>query len=149
MQIDFGKHPGKSSQYVTLKDPSYVRWMFSKENPNGQLLSLIREAKRHIQDLDGKPFSGSCSACKSPATRASVYSNSISLVCWCESCSPYSLGAPDGKLTIIRTYLQALRHVEFTGGSNKAFQAAIIKELVRVKGGPKTLTQAAMLKFLP
>ncbi len=148
MQVTFGKYVGKSSQFLVLKEPGYIRWALG-QSANGPMAKLQAEAKRHIHDFDAKPFKAVCAECKQPAVRATAYQNNTDLVAWCANCDPYSLGANSGKLTVLTTWSQALRHVEFTCANRKGDQAAIIKELGRLKGAPARLGDVQAVSFLP
>lgn len=148
MQVTFGKHASKSSQFLVLKEPGYVRWALA-QSASGPMSKLQAEAKRHIKDLDAKPFKAVCAMCKQPAVRASAYQNNTDLYPWCATCDPYSLGADSGKLSMLTTWSQALWHVEFTCGDRKGDQAAIIAELARLKGAPARLGNAQATAFLP
>jgi hypothetical protein len=150
MKFSVGKHSGKDTRYVLLKDPDYVRWTLNQANLSGGLLAARKDLQLKKAQFDAKPFVAKCFGnCKKPSTRASVYLGSPDLFVWCDSCDPYSRGALQGKLDIVRSYDDALKHVEYTCGNNKAYMKDIIRQLATAKGMPARFTASAISNFLP
>lgn len=108
----------------------------------------VDEFKRLIAKFDARPFETPCAGCGATATRASAYRNSSSLMFWCDNCDPYSSGADRGKLTMIRTYQEALRHVGGTFTAPRTEKRNIILALAHGKGLAKRLTEDAAKAFL-
>jgi hypothetical protein len=113
LQVTLGKYKGKSVELLVLKEPDYVNWLLA-QNLSGPLLAVKKRAQSLIAQFDAKPVQKKCSAqtCGNLATRATVYSNNLSPYWWCANCDPYQFGANAGKLQILRTYSDALLHVE-------------------------------------
>lgn len=137
MIVRFGKHSGKTVEEIVLRDPDYVAWLLRQETPRGQMEAVCAEARRLIWIFDGKPFAARCSSCEATATRCSIYRGpNHGLRCWCDECDPYSAGAGPGKLEVIRTYADAVRHVTSQCSSGKTDSRRIIRELAQVKDLP-------------
>jgi hypothetical protein len=149
MVLQFGKHIGMSVERLVLTQPDYVAWMLGQEGATGQLSAARREAARLIRRFDQKPFIEPCRApgCGNVATRGSVYVGSVRLVWWCESCAPDQLGASPSKLSIIRTYLDAVSYVNMCCGGNKQALKVLIKELDRAKGLPERVSEPQAVAF--
>jgi hypothetical protein len=150
MQITFGKHRGKSSQEIAIKDGAYVKWVFD-QNASGPPLGILQvELKRLTKHLDTKPFTGKCSnhGCTRKVCRLSAYTNNESdLYPWCAICDPYSLGANSGKLSIVVTYKDMLNHVEFRCGDTKSGYDRIIRAYASSKGLPSRVGAATAAQF--
>lgn len=144
MQILSGKHVGKSSQIVTLNHPDYVVWYIS-EYPNAKLGLAFLE---HLSAFDSRPLVARCFGCKGSATRSTAYNNNVQLMHWCDQCDPYGSGAVAGKLSLIRTYFDALGHVVDTCDARKADMKLIIRGLGKAKGLPTRVTISAAEDFL-
>ena len=137
MQVTFGKHDGRSVEFLMLKEPGYVHWLI-QESPSGALLAVKHHAQSLMKKFDAKPFHRACHGrnCTASATRATVYGTSLAPYWWCDNCDPYEAGANDGKLQGVRTYGQALNHVEFYCAGRKSDYVALIKYLAEAKGLP-------------
>lgn len=141
MRFQSGPHKGKEYAQVVLRQPDAVIFQLGKY-PAGK---PAQEFDRLISVFDAKPFTATCYGCKSRATRATSYANTPNLYFWCDDCDPYDHGALPGKLTVIKTFRQAVR----TASETKGDQRLIIKNLAEAKGCPKKLTAAAAVAFLP
>jgi hypothetical protein len=151
MLVTFGKkHQGKTVESLILKEPDYIKWVLEQPNPTGGLARVKAEALRLIGIFDQKPIMGPCNGhgCKQPPVRFSAYAgNSEALYQWCDSCNPYEAGAVSGKLAEIKTYRDALRHVEWTDGGVKSGYKAIVKAMALRKGLPKRSGDAQVKAF--
>lgn len=150
MQINFGKHSGKTAEEVVVKHASYVSWVVSQTNPNAQMSALQKEFDRLITVLDSRPFVGKCSStgCKNPVTNLTAYLNNDSdLYRWCDHCDPYSSGANAGKLTKVRTYADVMRHAQFSCGNTNGSYDRIVKALAKMKGLPARVSSATAIRF--
>ena len=150
MLVTFGKHQGNTVETLVLKQPDYIKWVLEQPNPSGGLGRVRTEALRIIGIFDHKPILGTCNGhgCKRPPVRFSAYAgNSETLYQWCGSCDPYEAGAVSGKLAEIKTYRDALRHIEWTDGGVKAGYKAIVKAMALRKGLPKRSGGAQVTAF--
>lgn len=148
MKVNFGKHTGKSVESLILKEPGYINWALGNRDASGALLSVKREAERLIAIFDQKPFSVKCFGCrKNISSRISLYSGGVSVFCWCDNCDPYSQGAFDGRLSIVKTYKHILQHVELTcDNSNDSFKT-IVRAVAELKGLPKRVGEKQAREF--
>ena len=146
MIIQSGKHEGKSTQELFLKEPGWVQFFVTK-NPTSK---LALEFKRHDKALTAKPFVEKCFKCKAQATRLSFYAgNARGPMAWCDTCDPHSIGARQGKLTLVKTFKQALIFVQSTCEGRRGDQRIAVRLLAEAKGLPKRVGQAAAIAFLP
>lgn len=141
MQLQSGKHKGKEYAQVVLRHADDVIYQLDTY-PTGK---PAQEFSRLIAIFDAKPFTTTCYGCKGAATRATSYASTPNLFFWCDDCDPHGQGASQGKLTVIKTFRQAVR----TASETKGDQRLIIKNLAEAKGCPKRLTAAAAVAFLP
>lgn len=149
MYLKFGKYSDKSVEMVILKDPAYISWVLTERNPAGRLAIIKTEVQRLIRIFNAKPFLRNCQGreCTKPVTCISVYSDYVyAPMWWCDDCNPYQLGARDGKLSLIKTYHDALLH-------HMRFQKpkSALKDLVRTmaveKGLPKCVGEKDAEEF--
>lgn len=146
MIIQSGSNQGKSTQELVLKQPDWVQFFLGK-NKSGKVAAELRG---HIVALDSKDFVETCSRCNATATRMSLYArNALLPYFWCEDCDPYSMGANKGKLTMVRTYTQAVRFVDNSCQSRRTDKRALIRSLAEAKGLPKRVGAATAIAFLP
>lgn len=146
MIIGTGDHAGKSTQEMFLKLPDWVQF-FVRKNPDSKISD---EFRRHDKSLTAKPFTEKCNKCEGVATRLSFYAGNASLgIAWCDSCDPYSLAARQGKLTIIKTFRQALAFVDSTCKGRRSDKRTIVRRLAEAKGFPKRAGQSITIAFLP
>lgn len=151
MHINFGKHKGKSSHEVLVKQSAYVRHVLGEQGLTGPLARLQDELRRLIPKIDAKPFAGSCSApgCVRPPTRSTAYvGDDASLYLWCADCDPGSMGAERGKLQVVLTYADALRHVLYNCGGTTAGYNRMGRAYAVAKGLPKRVSSATARAFL-
>lgn len=115
MIIDFGNcQNGKSVEMVMLKAPWYVRWVLDQEKPYGKLLVVRNEMTRLMDVFDAKPILRKCTTpeCERVVTRASGYKDNVAILrWWCDECDPFLGGALLNKVSLIRTYEDALDHI--------------------------------------
>jgi hypothetical protein len=136
--ITFGKYKGETIAKLILKEPGYVKWMLEESDASGPMARVVAEVKRLIKVFDEKPLIVSCSGsrCQRRATRCSAYRGSPDLLQWCDECDMYDAGAVGGRLTEVRTYRDALKHIEFTDNGTTTGYRDIIKSLAKRKGLP-------------
>lgn len=148
MQISVGKHRGTPIEILVLKEPDYVTWMLNSVSASGGLMTARAEAARLVRFFDAKAFVEDCNVpdCTNLSTRLSAYRGSVQTVPWCESCNLYSLGASAGKLSVVRTYRDAVDHVMISSGRRADLQA-VIKSLARAKGLPARVGHAQAEAF--
>lgn len=148
MKLNFGKHQGSSVAEIFFKDPGYIRWLMNT-TATGQMLAAQKVARELVGKFDSKPIDRSCHAvgCGKGASRASIYRDSLDPFWWCETCDPSQAGASDGKIQIIRTFEEALAHVEYYCKGKKSDEILAIKFLARGKGLPTRITASARAAF--
>lgn len=143
MDISSGKHQGKTSQMVVLNHPDYVVW-YIHELPNAKLSAAFDQ---HIKKMDARAFTAKCFHCKGQAARATAYEGDPGLMFWCDTCNPYGAGAVQGKLRLIRTFSDAVRHINATADGHKAFMKEIVRGLAEGKGLPKRVGESQAAAF--
>ena len=138
MKLSFGKHAEKEIEQLLIQEPQYIQWMMERPAPSGPMLGALKHVHSCLDNFDAKPFLRACSGtnCPSSATRFSIYRGSYSPWFWCSACSPYSLGAIEGRITVGATSLEAVAHVKIYGGTVESLRAAV-DALVNAKGVPK------------
>lgn len=148
MIIQVGKHKGKSVEEIVLKEPDYARWVV-QQNAGGPLLHVKDEVQRLVTIFDAKEFIKNCSGmdCSNGADCVSVYRDKIRLTFWCENCDPYQAGSIRGNLQVIKTYSQALSHVDYYCNGNKKSMKSIIIFLARSKGLPSRVGKKQAQEF--
>ena len=150
MYFKFGKHSDKSVEMIILKDPAYIAWILTVRNPKGRIPMIRIEAQRLIRIFDAKPFLRNCQEreCTKPATRLTVYTDNVyTPMWWCEDCDPYQMGARDGKLSLIKTYHDALLH-QFQFHTPKSFLKGLVRIIAVEKGLPKRVSVKEAEEFL-
>jgi hypothetical protein len=141
--MQLGKHFGKIIETLVLKEADYISWLLSKRGVTGELAAARNEARRLIRIFDQKPMVEACSTdqCPNLATRLSAYVGNMRVLAWCDACDPASFGASSKRLTMIRTYFEAIDHAMLSGGRRTAIRA-IIKSLAQAKGLPSRVGEA-------
>lgn len=150
MQVEFGKHVGKSVEFLMLKEPSYIKWVLEQQSPTGAMAKVKSYIQQLIEIFDKKPFTGKqCCAkkCKQPATRFTVYLDNLDPCWWCNTCDPYQKGANSGKLQSPINYRSALQHVELYCRNRKSDYTDIIKMISHAKSLPNRIGEAQAQKF--
>lgn len=147
MAITFGKHKGTTEEIAVFRWPDYVSWVLAQPNPTGPMIPLAARFRTLIDAVDRKPFLKRCHGCGKPATRFSLYRNDVSPYWWCNDCDPYSSGAIEGRLSVGRSYRDALNHVKYTCGNTATQARAVIRTLAEAKGLPKRLSAKAAVGF--
>lgn len=143
MRFISGKHAGLTLEEVLLKKPDFARWYTRKFADT----SHAKEFARLANVFAGKPFTVKCEGCGNTAALASAYRGSESLVFWCNSCDPYSMGANAGKLRVVRTIKDALDHIEVTAEGHRGLSRLVVKALARAKGLPKRVGEKQAVEF--
>jgi hypothetical protein len=137
MMIAFGKHAGKSLEYLILRQPDYVMWMLDQKAATDWFADAKRELRTLIASFDQKPMVIECYAdCGNCATRGSVGRGFTLPYWWCDACDPCQLGASPSSLVIIRTYLDVVGYVAMRCGGRRADLRKLIRELAHAKGLP-------------
>lgn len=149
MVVGFGKYTGRTVEYIVIREPGYIRWMFEEVKADGVLQKVKTEAQRLITRFDIKPFTQNCNAheCHSCASRFSVYIGNCVPFFWCDECDPYQAGAIDGKLRILRSYWDAVGHVRSTCDGTASEYRCLIRSIGAAKGLPDRLSSIALQKF--
>jgi hypothetical protein len=108
--------------------------MLEETDASGPMAKAAADARRLIKSFDHKALTVSCSGsrCQRPATRCSAYRGSPDLLPWCDECDIYDAGAINGRLTEVRTYAEALRHIEMTDNGTTTGYRDITRSLARV-----------------
>src|SRR5262249_945153 len=114
MLILFGKHRGKTVEYLVLREPDYVQWMLKQQEPTGPLARAVQEARRLIAAFDAKPVARGCcgTGCGKPATRCSLHVVNFRSLWWCDDCEPLPGGVPGGKLWVVKSYFDVVTYVQ-------------------------------------
>lgn len=146
MMIHFGKHKGKTTEEVVLKEPKYVAWILDQTVMNGPMAKIRPEIKRLVAHFDAKPIQERCFRCARPATRYTGGRMASSAKYWCESCDPESAGGDLAKFTVVRTYQDAVLHAAKCGGSEADYKT-VIRRFAISKGLPERSGQAQMEVF--
>src|SRR4051794_5125625 len=100
MLIKSGTHEGKTPEQVILTCPDWVEWLMH-EHPENNLVERFEDL---INIFDSKSLIEKCCKCKAKAKQASAYVNSSIIYFWCDRCDPYSAGANQGKLRLVRIF---------------------------------------------
>ena len=149
MKVGFGKHNGKSVETIILKEPSYIEWALAQASSSGTLARLKGEAQRLIAIFDAKPYRTKCygHGCSKLATRCSVYLRNVyGPMWWCDDCDPYQRGADDGKLSVVRTYRDALEHCTLFC-TNRSAVESLVRALAQAKGLPQRVSEKQSAEF--
>ena len=143
MRFKSGEFEGKTYEEVLLKHSDWAQWNIGKY-PDGV---VAKEMRRLMRAFDNKPFKEKCHGCGKPATRASTYRGSPSLMFWCDKCQPHSSGAERAKVQAVTSIREVLEHVDWTADSYRDWKRKIVRELGEAKGLPKRVSEKAALKF--
>ena len=109
MRLQSGKNAGKITEELLLKQPDWAQWMV-ENHPD----SVVSKSFRLLaKTFNARTFTEECAECGEAATRATAYRNTgDGLMFWCDDCNPYGAGAAQDTLTTIKTFGDALRHVD-------------------------------------
>ncbi|MBY3171643.1 hypothetical protein [Rhizobium laguerreae] len=143
MQIQSGRHAGKSCESMMINHPDLVQWMIEKADPS----RTKDEFKRLVTIFDRRPIEETCHGCANVATRASLYQGGDDLMFWCDGCNEYGSGANRGKLRIVTRYLEVVRMIDTFAAGNKKFKFQMIRQLARGKGLAKRMTNDNLIDF--
>jgi hypothetical protein len=150
MIIAFGKYQGKSVEWLVLNKPDYVKWVLEEPTrPGSALASAKAEALRLISIFDAKPILKPCNGCSRTAIRFTGYQgNPWCYYAWCETCDPYHRsGAVEWKLTVIRTYKEALNFIKQRCDGRRGEYRLAINTIAILKGFPERSSPAGIRKF--
>jgi hypothetical protein len=142
MRFQSGKHAGKTLDEVLLKQPDFAQW-YIRKYPDAP---AAKEFDRLMRKFDAKPFTKKC-RCGKPATGASTYQNSPSLMFWCDECPPHSSGAERGKVAAVTSIRGVLGHIDWTADGYRAWKRDIVRKLAEGKGLPKRVGEQQALAF--
>lgn len=136
MLITFGKHDGKMTAKVLLREPNWAVWAMTKKDATGALASVKKELFEDMLRFDAVAFKVECqgNGCSKTATRVSLYRDDVRPNYWCDDCDPYQLGAPPGELNIVQRYAEALKHIEDYCSAPKTAFRGLVKALAQAKG---------------
>jgi hypothetical protein len=143
MRFQSGKFKDKTYEEVLLKHSDWVQWYMGKYPDS----SVARKFVQLIRKFDKKPFVAKCEGCSRPATRASVYRNSPSLMFWCHKCQPHSSGAEKSKVQAVTTLQEVLDHIDQTANGVRAWKRKIVRQLAEGKGLPKKVGEKSAATF--
>jgi hypothetical protein len=149
MIITFGEYRGRSVEWLVLKRPDYVKWILDQPAPTWPLAGVKSEALRLISIFDAKPILKPCNGCSRTAIRFTGYQgNPWCYYAWCETCDPYHLsGAVEWKLTVIRTYKDALNFIKQRCDGRRGEYRLAINTIVILKGFPERSSPARLKEF--
>lgn len=150
MDITFGKHQGKSIETLVLKEPTYMAWIMAQSSPTEQMESVQKLAQQLASRFDNKLIINQCygKSCGNQATCCMVYLNNVtSPYWWCDHCNPYQSGANSGKLQTVRTYQDALAHVDMYCKGRVTDARSLVRSLAQAKGLPGRITESQAQKF--
>ena len=138
MIVSFGKHQGRSVEELVLREADYLVFgMWRESDSEWDILQVCKRASQLIAAFDGKPFVKPCSNpdCRRRVTRFTVYGPNIQPFFWCDHCNPYSMGASRGKIQELRTYADAVLHVQLWCPGRRTMKP-FIRSLATAKGLP-------------
>ncbi|WP_026330942.1 hypothetical protein [Agrobacterium sp. 10MFCol1.1] len=142
MEIQSGKHAGRSYEYMVLNHPDFVQWALGHGSEK-----MKGEFKRLIGIFDRRPIEHKCHSCANTATRASMYTGADGVMFWCDGCNEYGSGANRGKLRIVKTYGEVVHMIDNYAAGNKKFKFQTIRELARGKGLPQRVSASQAVSF--
>jgi hypothetical protein len=139
MKFSSRKHAGRSVTLVMLLDPGYINWALSMPRPSGEFIEIQPHIRRLAKMFDVKPYSCACSGpgCSQAPTRVSVYRESLSVMPWCDSCSPLGAGADKWKIAVLRTFAEALVYVTSQCPTPRINYAKLVRRWAHLKGLPQ------------
>jgi hypothetical protein len=143
MEMANGKHKGKTTAEIFLKEPDYAIW-YMGELPESR---AGKDLRRLEKIFDEKPLTAKCDGCSGKAIGVSGYQGGDMLYFWCAECNPTSSGAEARKLRYpINTYREVLAHVDLTRGG-ASIKKAIVRNLAEAKGLTKPLNKKKLESF--
>jgi hypothetical protein len=143
MEMMSGKHQGKTTEEILLKEPDYAVW-YMGEYPESR---AGRDFRRLEKAFDAKPFVAEC-RCGQKAVRVSGYRGSPLLMFWCAECSPTGSGAEPQKLRYpVNTYRAVLEHISLTADGYKNWKKDIVRGLAEGKGLKTPLSKKKLAAF--
>lgn len=148
MIVTIGKHKGMPAESVVLKHANYAFWVLGETKATGSLKALRSEFQRLFAILDEKPFARSCDGCERAATRASFYRNNPEVAhVWCDDCDPYSTGANNGTLTVVKDAAGVRWYVLGSCGGRASDLDVAVRTFARAKGLPTRITESKAAEF--
>ena len=176
MHVEYGPHEGKAITFVFLRYPDFVldtlmppsahtpssRPIFETREfpPKGwptetavdpaQKEALAIEFRGLMPIFDAKPIVKPClgEGCENNATCLSICRDNIDMLrWWCDDCDPCQQGAARDRIQVLRTYMDALTHIQQFCNRRKGDCRELIGEIARAKGLPKSYNEARAAKF--
>ena len=81
-------------------------------------------------------------------TRATAYRKTgRHIMFWCDISDPYGSGAVQGTLTVVKTFDDALHHIDMTCNGVRSEKRAIVRELTNGKGLSRRVGEAQAIAF--
>ena len=127
-----------------------MKWVLQQPAPTDPLATVKGEALSLIELFDAKQIVKPCSGrnCSRTAIRFTVYEGvSSPLYVWCDRCDPYQLGAVPWKLTVIKTYNDALNYVQHHCGGRRSDYRLAIDIIAKAKGFPDRSSPSRIQRF--
>jgi len=144
MEFKSGKHAGKTTEEVLMKQPDFARW-YVRNHPDSPHAKAFGQCAKAFGE---KPFTEKCQGkCGNRATRATAYRGTHGLMFWCNDCNPVSSGAEGQKLSVVRTIRDVLDHIELTANGNRDYMRRIVRELAEGKGLKSPISKKKLETF--
>jgi hypothetical protein len=125
-------------ELLVLREPERFERVLDQRGHHGGHGEASRVEKL-VERFDAMPFKVACkgSGCGRAATRCTVYGENTGYLCWwCDACDPHQQGALRGKLSVVATYRDALRHVRVHCRGRQADYRRLVRALAEAKGLP-------------
>lgn len=144
MRLRYGRHCGLVLEVLLLRHPDYAMWAMAKK-PLGPLQD---ELSQLVSVFDAHPLRIPCPLCLRAATRVYAYPGQVRLIPRCGACRLFPEPGR-GIARTVSTFEAAMTHVVQTipRGRREA-KRGIVRELIRVKGGPARITETRAIAFL-
>lgn len=139
MKLSFGEYSGHDLQNVIVQHPEYIASIMALKHPSGPVASVVRETLQMLREFDEEPLACPCSHanCGKNATRLIVSEESVTPAsAWCDQHAP---DAGKAVLHAIRTYREAIVHVQTFMDGAKGQMQRLVKALARAKSLDKTV----------
>jgi hypothetical protein len=149
MIITFGEYRGRSVEWLVLKRPDYVKWILDQPTPTWPLADVKSEVLRLISIFDAKAILKPCGRnCLVSVSGFEAYDGNPYML-WpvCDMCDPCQNGPAPWKLSVIRTYNDALNFIkQHCDGRGSEYRLAI-NTIAVAKGFPERSSPARIRKF--
>ena len=131
--------PSPRPIFVTREFPPKRRPTETTVDPV-QKEALALEFRGLMPIFDAKPILKPClgKGCKNKATRVSICRDNIGMIrWWCNACDSCQLGADRDRIQILRTYMDALMHIEQFCNCRRGDCRELVGDIARAKGLPE------------